>query len=454
MFPLTDHKTTVRAASVLLLCALAASSGLAAGPTSRAATLSLNAAITEAIETDPWLSGSRQTETALHEQAIAASSLPDPELSLRAMNLPTDSFSIHEENMTQLAVGISQRFPRGRTRTLSRQQMESLAAAETMLRADRRARLAAQVSALYLDAFLAQASSSLINSDRTLFEQLVDAAEVNYASGAGRARQQDLIRAQLELTRLDDRLTMLRQTQESAQQRLAEFSPSAAHALLASSLPDLGRQRPDASPTQSADAQVQIDDMRLHPAVLAVERQIDSVSTAVDLARQKYRPAWGLTAQYGYRADTPGGQDRNDLLSVGVTFDLPLFRSNRQDREVNAAVARESAAWTDRTLLLRQMAAQLESARADLARLGDRQALYRRQLLPQMSQQAEASLTAYNNTDGDFAEAVRARIAELNAKIDALAIDVSRQKVLARLNYLTTRVPMRAGATPDGGQMQ
>ena len=38
--------------------------------------------------------------------------------------------------------------------------------------------------------------------------------------------------------------------------------------------------------------------------------------------------------------------------------------------------------------------------------------------------------------DGDFAEAVRARIAELNAKVDALAIAVDRQKTIAQINYL------------------
>ena len=56
-----------------------------------------------------------------------------------------------------------------------------------------------------------------------------------------------------------------------------------------------------------------------------------------------------------------------------------------------------------------------------------------------MAEQAEASLAAYNNDDGDFAEAVRARIAELNAQIDALAIAVERQKATARINYLLTQ---------------
>lgn len=61
--------------------------------------------------------------------------------------------------------------------------------------------------------------------------------------------------------------------------------------------------------------------------------------------------------------------------------------------------------------------------------------LYQKQLLPQMSEQAEASLEAYTNDESDFAEVVRARIAELNAQIDALAIDVERQKTIIELNY-------------------
>ena len=47
---------------------------------------------------------------------------------------------------------------------------------------------------------------------------------------------------------------------------------------------------------------------------------------------------------------------------------------------------------------------------------------------------------------GDFAEAVRARIAELDAKIDALAIDVARQQTLARIDYLLTRAGAPSGA--------
>ena len=172
-----------------------------------------------------------------------------------------------------------------------------------------------------------------------------------------------------------------------------------------------------------------------HPAIRSLENKIEVEQTGISLARQKYKPQWGLNARYGYRDDEPTGNDRADFFSVGVTFDLPLFTSNRQDKSVQSAIAKTEATRTEKWLLLRGMRAELETQRARLIRLEQRKTLYGSKLLAQMQEQAEASLSAYTNDDGDFAEVVRARIAELNAKIEALDIDVERAKAVVQLNY-------------------
>ena len=74
-------------------------------------------------------------------------------------------------------------------------------------------------------------------------------------------------------------------------------------------------------------------------------------------------------------------------------------------------------------------------ARAELIRLTDRSALYRDRLLEEMHEQAEASLSAYTSDDGDFSEVVRARIAELNARVEALDIEINRLQTISQLNY-------------------
>lgn len=87
--------------------------------------LTLEAAIAQAIASDPWLNGSRYREDALTSESISASTLPDPKVSLMAANFPTDSFDINQEPMTQLTVGVSQMFPRGDSLALTSRQSRS-----------------------------------------------------------------------------------------------------------------------------------------------------------------------------------------------------------------------------------------------------------------------------------------------------------------------------------------
>jgi outer membrane protein TolC len=399
------------------------------GPSS----LSLTEAVSQALARDPWLESSQLRQQALLDEAEASGSLPDPTLSLMAGNLPVDSFDLDQEPMTQLSVGLSQMFPRGDTLSLAKQKRQQLALEHPLLREDRRAKAKAIVSRLWLDAFNAQESIRLIERDRALFEHLVDAARAGYSAAVAGAQQQDVIRAQLELTRLEDRLTVLKRRREAAQRRLSEWVGAPARRDMTALLP---LQAPDRPVSTGDSDQARYESVRNHPQLLALDVRIDATETDVELARQRYKPEWGLSARYGYRHEDPQGRSRADLFSVGITFDLPLFTAARQDKQVSASLNRAGAMKTDRELVVRRLVAELETATVDLARLDQRHELYTDQLLPQMAEQAKAALAAYNNDDGDFAEAVRARIAELNARIESLDIAVARQKTIAQINYL------------------
>jgi len=405
-------------------------------------TLTLERTQALAVNKDPWLTASEYTQNALRDEAIAAATLPDPRMTLMAGNFPVDSFNINQEPMTQSTVGITQMFPRGDNLALTKRQKQQLAQQHPLLRLDRTAKVTTTVTLLWLEAYKAQESIRLIEQDRALFEQLVDIAQAGYSSALGNARQQDVIRAQLELTRLSDRLTMLWQQQEAAQNRLSEWVGAAAEAPLAPDLPTLIPARAWSPQAVEYDNELaHYEWIRYHPAIQALDMYVDATQTGVDLAKQKYKPEWSVTAQYGYRANDPMGRSRADLFSVGVSFDLPIFTENRQDKEVSAAINRTEAVKTEKQLLARRLLAELKTARMQLLRADERLNLHTMQLLPQIAEQAKASLAAYNNNDGDFAEAVRARIAELNAKIDALAIAVERQKVVAQINYLLVQAP-------------
>ena len=406
-----------------------------------------------AQKNDPWLVGNKHQQQAIESMSHVANSLPDPKMSLAFANLPTDGFDFSQEGMTQFKVGISQMFPRGDSQAIKNQQLQIESQAYPFQRADREAKVAVLVGSLWLDAYRVQQSISLIEQNRSLFEQLADVAQASYSSALGKTRQQDIVRAQLELTRLDDRLDILNQQQNAYLGRLAQWLSSAfvsgdqqnTHRAisqlydirLTSTLPDLDLLN---SALLESPNKVAIDQLAKHlakhPAIRALEKKILASKTGVNLAEQQYKPEWGVNASYGYRDDDPTGNSRADFFTVGVTFDLPLFTENHQDMAVKSAVSKTEVIKTEKILLLRQLLGNFSSAKARLLRLHQRKSLYSNKLLPQINDQAEASLTAYTNDDGDFAEVVRSRIAVLNAEIDQLKINVGEQKIKLELNYL------------------
>ena len=307
---------------------------------------------------------------------------------------------------------------------------------------------------LWLDAYLAQQTIALIESDRILFEQMAEVAKASYAAALGTTRQQDVIRADLEIIQLEDRLVSQKQLLESATAQLSEwFQPYDSETQgysfksnfqsqfqfqsfsLTDSLPSIELVSPEAADTSSYAREKMAQILVTHPAVKAVEQKRKVFEKNTELAKQQYKPQWGVNASYGYRDDMPSGQNRADFFSVGVTFDVPLFTKNRQDKEVAAAIAESQAVKTERLLLTKQMLSALETEIKQLARLRERQTLYKQGILQQTNEQAEAALTAYTNDDGDFSEVVRARIAVLNAQISALRIDVDALKTVSRINY-------------------
>ena len=412
--------------------------------------LFIEQAVKTAQENDPWIDGNRHMQDATNSMSVAAGSLPDPQVSIGLANLPTDSFSFNQESMTQVKLGVSQMFPQGDSLNIKRRQLELTAEAFPYQREDRNSKVAVTVSHLWLDAYKAQRSIALIEENRSLFEQLTDIAMSSYSSAIGKTRQQDIIRAQLELTRLNDRVAMLGQTMDGFVERLSEWlnveSSNYQEFNIADQLPNRLVKHPEfVNEEMIVRDEALYETLSKHPMMKALEQNIEATSAGVDLAKQKYKPAWGVNASYGRRNSDPFGNSRSDALTVGVSLSVPLFTANRQDKEYSAAVSKREAIRTEKWLLLRKLKAGFETSRSQLSRLNERKTLYENDLLPQMEEQAEASLTAYTNDDGDFAEVVRARIAELNAQIDALNIDVERQKTIIQLNYYFTASDVEYG---------
>jgi outer membrane protein TolC len=420
--------------------------GIAYFHTTYANDLSLIEAVTQAVKNDDWLTSSRLRESAYRNEAISYSVLPDPILSVGFANLPTDSWDFDQENMTQFKVGVTQRFPGGDSRSVKARKTELQADVYPIQRLERKAQLTQAVSHLWLDSYLAKQSIALIEKDRVLFEQLVDVTTARYKSTVGKTRQQDVIGAQLQLTKLEDRLTRLQLRYDISRQLLAQWLPIELHSRpLLLELPYILAL----SPFSTEVVQTTI---KRHPQLLIADKKIDIQHAEINLINQTYKPGWALNASYGYREDSPMGVDRSDFFSIGVSFDLPVFTKNRQDRGVAAARSREQALSVDYQLLERRLLSKAYKTLAEINLLEERSSLYETRLLNQMHEQVEASLSAYTNDDGDFADVMRAYIAELNSKIEALEIGVNHRKALVTMDYLMMGIELSATKVSQQGE--
>jgi len=404
---------------------LAAGIGTVAQPV--LAALTLQQAVDGALEHDRWQYQNRAEEQALRHESQAAIALPDPRVRLALANLPTDTLDFDQENMTQLQLGLSQSFPRGDSLQINQQRLQLMAGRNPLARLERQAQIQQQVGQLWLNLYSAQAQIRLIETNRALFSQLVDVAEANYRAGVSRST--DLVRAELELTQLDDRVSRLRLIRDSERGKLAQWLPLELSRQLVS------RQRPQLDHYSVKPSQLS-QSLMAHPRVLLADQQIRIARKKVELAEQAYKPAYKVDLGYGYRDDMPSGRDRADFFSIALSFDLPLFPEKKQDPARNAAKSRVEAAREARLLLLQQLSGRYETLHAEQQRLQERLALFELKLLPQLAQRRDAALQSYSAGNGGFDEVMRAAITELDTKLQQIELRSALQKNQLGLNYL------------------
>jgi len=390
------------------------------------AALSLVEAEQLALAQDPLIGRFQNLEQARREQAVADAQLPDPRLRLGLLNFPTDTFSRSQEAMTQVLVGVSQSFPRGDTLSLQQRQAQAQAEAESARVRERRRSVLRAARQAWLELYLQEGSAQVIRASRGLFTQLAEITEAQYA--AGRSNQQDVLRAQLELTQLEDRYTRSLLAADQARAELAKWLGVDAQRPLTPELPQLA---------DPPDLQLLRQGLAAHPALEVENAQIAQMRIGSEIAREQYKPGWMLDLSYGNRIGTnPDGSSRADFASAMVQLDLPLFREKRQDRRLAASQQQAFAATRSRDEKLRELERMLMSDYARWQRLGERQRLYGERLLPEAEAHAQAALRAYQAGVSEFITLMRARIAELDARLEALRLAVERAKARASLSYL------------------
>lgn len=379
-----------------------------------------------ALRDEPGLNELRATANALNERSIAVGQLPDPMLRLELANYPINGGDFSTEGMTQAKLGIRQAFPRARLRAKNAAEFSALASVQ-LNSAEARARHVLEATrANWLESYYWQYSEQILAESRPLFGDLLQVTRALYA--VGRKTQSDVLRAELELRRLDERLIDANRARSAAQGALSQWLGADAYRPAADKLPDWG---------QIPMLESLREDLASHPLLHAAKAEIDVREAKVGIAEEKGKPGWALDFGYGYREGfLPNGEPRSDFVSLSVVVDLPIFKKDRQNRNLAAALSARSAAVSGKARVSAELHSRLDIEYSRWRDLSRRIALYESDILNLSGARAEAAMLAYQSDAGDFSDVMLGQIDHLNTRLEHLRLQVERAQSYAALASL------------------
>jgi len=375
--------------------------------------LSLEQAETLALQNNPALAAVGKQAEAMAAMPSQVGSLPDPKVSFNAMNLPVDSFSTTQENMTQLQLGFSQVFPFPGKLGLKSDAAEHMAAAALQNSQEFRLVLLRNTRIHWWNLAYLDKALSIIQRNQALLRNLVKIAETKYKTGKG--LQQDVLLAQLELSKLLARELKLKAAKERQSATLNALLGRAAN-------------MPINIPQDQSDNmdrfQIDVNELKAwarehRPMLLAMDKRIQAADSMVALAEKDYYPDFNVGAGYGFRqgVNPVNKQSRPDFATIMFSMTIPLYSGSKQDKAVDQRMAEKARAQFSRQDIAYKVDADIDSAASDLRIARDQVVLFEKGILPQARQTTASMLAGYQVNKVDFLNLVRAQLNEFNTDI-------------------------------------
>jgi len=375
--------------------------------------LSLKQAEALALQHNPGLTAAGKQAEAMAAIPSQVGSLPDPKVSFNAMNLPVDSFSTTQENMTQLQLGFSQALPFPGKLGLKSDAAQHMAAAALQNQQEFRLVLLRNTRIHWWNLTYLDKALSIIQRNQDLLRNLVKIAETKYKTGKG--LQQDVLLAQLELSKLLARELKLEGSRKREVAKLNALLGRAANTPIKPAVEKLETLK-----KFQFDEKVLKAWARGHrPLLLAVDSKLEAADSMLALAKKDYYPDFNIAAAYGVRrgVNPANQQSRPDFASLMFSMSIPLYSGSKQDKAVDQRMAEKARVQFSRQDLLNQIDAAIDSSASDVRIAYAQVALFEQGILPQARQTTASMLAGYQVNKVDFLNLVRAQLNEFNTDI-------------------------------------
>jgi len=377
---------------------------------------------------NPGLEAAFEQWKATYEKILQARTLPDPRLTYRVFIEQVET----RVGPQLQGAGIAQMFPWfGKLELRAGVADEAAKAAGQRYQAAKLALFYRVKRAWYEDYYLERAIA-VTAENRRIVENLEGVVRTRYKAAA--AGQPDLIRVQVELGKLDDRLRALQAMREPVRAKLNAALGRATDAPL---------PVPAAAPEEriaADDAQVLAWLAEDSPTLAAMDHEAEARRRQIDLARKDFYPDLTVGVDWTQvgEARMPGVPDSGKDVVMGMfSINVPIWHE-----KYNAA-AREAMAGHRAALASRQETANTLAADLKMALYGYRDAnrkinLYRDTLLPKARQALRSTETAFVGGKATYLDL-------MDAERILLEFQLSHERALADSAQRLAEVEMLVG---------
>jgi outer membrane protein TolC len=397
--------------------------GIQAHQEPAAQVLLLDDVIREALEKNPEAQSALHIINALRLRVPQVKALPDPMVSVGWVGNLAPFSVMRGDNSSYRGLAVSEQFPSpGKLKLRGEIASKEADAAQADYEAIRR-RVSTEVKAAYYDYFFYDQAIQTTERNKELLEKLSKIAEARYR--VGKAMQADVLRSQVEISLLIEKLTVLERHRATAQARLN-----------VSMVRSLESPLPPAAAVQPATLSYSLDELYALAAandttILRNKSMVEEGRIKIALAKREYRPDVGVSYMYQQRSALP------DMNGVTFSVNIPVFYKNKQRQGVAEATENLLGAEKMRDNRLNEVRFELKqqyvSAKASERLL----TLYSKGVVPQSSLALESSMASYQVGNVDFLSLLANFTTLLNYETDYYRQLADYQTALARIEALT-----------------
>jgi len=386
----------------------------------------LSALIEEATANNPSILAARRGWQAATQVPSQVSTPPDPQVTVQHFSVgsPRPFAGYTNSDFAYIGFGISQDLPYpGKLKLKGEAAQQDAAISRDKLEAVQRSVLQ-QVKEAYFQVAYVQQTLEVLERNGKLLEQIEKIADARYRVGKG--SQQDVLKAQLERTKLLREIAHHHQLMETQQALLIKLlnRPPGSSSVTTEQLAE--------TPLRVTSDELLAKVRTENPEVTGQQEMVKRQSLQVEIARKDRYPDFGVQYMWQHTAE-----QYRDYYMLTFSARIPIYRRRKLNPEMNQAVEELNRSR-------REYEGQVQNAYFDVRNqyiaaetASQMLKIYREGLIPQALATYQAGLASYQTGTLDFESLFSTFLDVLNFDGEYWKTLMEHETALARIEQIT-----------------